>query len=115
MGWIILIIIIILILPLVILFSNKDNDGQKLIEKSELIKFGMTKEQVFQILDYAKPREVTQNISKRTERYRWTAGENVYTRTYIKGARTSIGSSSHGRRHLTVVFKDGKVIEVSVK
>ena len=114
MFWILIILGIILVIMIPITFW-KSNEGQRLIEKSDLIEFGMTKEEVFEILDHQEPREITRNVAKGTERYRWSAGQNTYTRSYIRGSGISTGSSSHGRRHLTVVFKDGKVIEISFK
>lgn len=114
MLWIFILIIFILSLVIVfVLATNRFNAGEKLIEKADLIQFGMSKEEVFDILEHQEPREITRNVSKGTERYRWSAGQNRYNRYYYKGMST--GSISHGRRHLTVVFKDGKVIEVSVK
>lgn len=106
---------IILLIIVLAIFNNGNNNGRKLIEKASLIKFGMTKEEVFEILEHREPREITKNESKKTERYKWVAGQNTYTRHYIKGSGTSVGSSSHNRRSLTVIFKDNKVIEISTK
>ena len=113
--WIMLIIGVILIIVLFGVLIWQNGAGKRLIDKADLIKPGMTKEEVFEILEYREPREVTKNVAKGTERYRWSAGQNTYTRSYIRGTGISTGSSSHNRRHLTVVFKDNKVIEISTK
>jgi len=110
-GLLIAIPVIGLIVGIIISATNK-RAGIKLVEKREEIKFGMTKEEVLRIVG-AEPREITQNKAKGTERYKWAAGQNYYTRSYSKGL--SIGSSSHDRRYLIVVFKDNKVIEISTK
>jgi len=98
-GLLIALPVIGLIVGIIISATNK-RAGIKLVEKREEIKFGMTKEEVLRIV-------------KGTERYKWAAGQNYYTRSYSKGL--SIGSSSHDRRYLIVVFKDNKVIEISTK
>ena len=113
--WIIIIVGAILMIALIPVAIWQNGAGQRLIDKADLIKPGMSKEEVFEILEYREPREVTKNVAKGTERYRWSAGQNTYTRSYIRGSGISTGSSSHNRRHLTVVFKDNKVIEISTK
>ena len=107
---------IIAIIGIIVLFAYffyQNHSVKNFIENAKKISFGMTKEEVFSLLNNQEPREITRNQSKETERYRWSIGQNTYSRTYVKG--TSFGSSNHGRRHVTVVFKDNKVIEVDIK
>lgn len=111
----IFVLLLVVIVPLIIWGVWSSGAGGRLLEKAQQIECGMSKEEVFEILGNVEPREKTINKAKGTERYKWAAGQNTYHRQHIKGTGMSVGSSSHGRRYVTVIFKDNKVIEINMK
>ena len=105
---------IFIVLILGFIFGSRERkEINEFLENASKITFGMSKAEVFELLNNREPNETTRNVSKGTERYRWSIGQNVYIRRSFKGV--SFGSSIHGKHYVTVVFKNDRVIEVSIK